>query len=141
VCQINIIEIKHIHHNLYYAREIKYDARLFVNSPNREKHQTIGDNSTSVDPCRAHAKTPDIHSLTPTLKPVDTKQGTHLAYQPPTMSTSPTPAADLPAAPVLDALPDTASPDYPIALVRRLACLSIYKVPFKWQEDIKLILP
>eukprot|EP00550_Attheya_septentrionalis_P003008 CAMPEP_0198281358 /NCGR_PEP_ID=MMETSP1449-20131203/1336_1 /TAXON_ID=420275 /ORGANISM="Attheya septentrionalis, Strain CCMP2084" /LENGTH=664 /DNA_ID=CAMNT_0043977123 /DNA_START=30 /DNA_END=2020 /DNA_ORIENTATION=+ len=56
------------------------------------------------------------------------------------MSNSTTPVVDLPAAPFLDALPDTASPDYPMALARRSARLtmkSIFdKIPFPWQENI-----
>jgi hypothetical protein len=70
--------------------------------------ENIGDNSTPVDPFRAHAKTP---ALPLPLTPHHKKQQTTIGYQHPTMANSTAPVADLPAAPILDALPDTASPD------------------------------
>jgi hypothetical protein len=48
--------------------------------------ENIGDNSTSVDPCRAHAKTP---ALPLALSPTDTKQETHIGYRPWCFLTSP----------------------------------------------------
>eukprot|EP00978_Attheya_sp_CCMP212_P034213 scaffold142364_cov30-Attheya_sp.AAC.1 len=68
------------------------------------------------------------------------KQQTALGSQHLTMVNSTPPVANLPAAPILDALPDTASPDYPMTLARRSARLTMKaifdKIPFPWQENI-----
>ena len=59
------------------------------------------------------------------------------------MATSPPPAANLPTAPILDALPPLASPDYPIALARRLASVStvarLNNIPFLWLVEVIVI--
>jgi hypothetical protein len=56
------------------------------------------------------------------------------------MATSPPTAADLPALPIIDALPPPASPAYPMAVACRLATLTMQdvfgKIPFPWHEKV-----
>ena len=56
------------------------------------------------------------------------------------MATSPPTDADLPAPPIIDALPPPASPACPLAVARRLAAVTMQdvfgKTPFPWQEKV-----
>jgi hypothetical protein len=56
------------------------------------------------------------------------------------MATSPPTAADLPAQPIIDALPPPASPAYPMAVARSSATVTMQdvfgKTPFPWQEKV-----